>query len=260
MRIRLFILSIMIMFLASSCSSSRINQNIAGKGIDSSEINQVTVTNKRFAGKYTIIDKKIVDRFKSTVLKAKDVSGTNKLDPDFTFDFYDQTKKVATFNYIAGINDNELGNLIDEEGKIYHINTSIENEFLKRLLNKSDNGNSHMAPEYYISLIKDLIKKSDVPDNSTIVVDIRKDYLVTRQMTSVEQKRILDSIDERNIKIVFPTETEKWQYMFVIRTEQFMNNISKATITVTDKDKKITKYVYEGNFIKDKWSYHSRIK
>lgn len=260
MRIRLFILGIMIMFLASSCSGSRINQNIAKTGLDNSEIQLVTVTNKRFAGKYTIIDKKIVDRIKNTILKAKDVSEANKLDPDFTFDFYDQTKKVATFNYIAGINDNETGNLIDEQGNIYHINPSIEDEFIKRLLNKSDNGSGKMAPEYYISLIKDLIKKSDVGDNSTIVVDIRKDYLVTRQLTSVEQKRILDSIDERNIKIVFPTETEKWDYMFVIRTEQFMNNTSKATITVTDKENRVTKYIYEGNFTKDRWSYHSRIK
>lgn len=260
MRIRLLILGIMVMFLASSCSSSRVNQNIAKTGLDSSEIHLVTVTNKRFAGKYTIIDKKVVDRFKNIVLKGKDVTVTNKLDPDFTFDFYDQTKKVATFNYIAGINDNETGNLIDEQGRVYHIKSSIEDEFLKRLLNKSDNGSGQMAPEYYISLIKDLIKKSNVPDNSTIVVDIRKDYLVTRQLTSVEQKRILDSIDERNIKIVFPTETEVWDYMFEIRTEQFMNNTSKATITVTNKDKSTSRYVYEGTFSKDKWSYHSRIK
>lgn len=259
MKKRILLLCLITTLLFTSCSSSRVNPKIQKKGIENTPIQLVTVTNKRFAGKYTIVDKKIVERFKNSVLRAKDVSETNKLDPDFTFDFYDQTKKIASFNYIAGINDDEVGNLIDEEGNIYHINPSVEDEFIKRLLNKSGTSNSSMAPEYYISLLKDLIKKAKVPENSTIVVDIRKDYLVTRQLTSVEQKRILDSINEKNIKIMFPTETDKWDYLFEIRTEKFAGNTSLARVTVTDKDKNVAKYSFKGTFDK-KWTYHSVIK
>jgi hypothetical protein len=219
----LFILLI-IASLVSGCGG-KVNANIAASGLDSKQVERIVISNSKYAGRYTIIDKESIDRFKNNILKAKDSSVDIKLEPDFVFDLYDATKKIATFKYIAGVDDDKTGNLIDESGQLYHASQAIEDEFMKRLM--KDRGQKNI-PEYYISAISLLIDKTYPKENRdekkgdiVIVVDIRKDYSITRYLTSIEQKRIFDSINENGVKIKFPTEVDKWDYYIKINTEQY---------------------------------------
>ena len=241
----------------SGCSS-KINPQMTAKGLDSRQIERIVISNNRYAGRYTIIDQENIDRFKNNIIKAKSVTTDIKLEPDFVFDLYDSTKKIATFKYIAGVDDENTGNLIDEDNKLYHVNPLIEDEFMKRLM--KDGGLKNIQ-DYYISAISLLIDKSlevsktNSKEDLTIIVDTAKDYSITRYLTSIEQKRIFDSIDKKGVKIKFPTEVDKGDFYIKLNTEQYSDKSCIATASVTDKKGTTVKYRLEGNYNED-WKYH----
>lgn len=250
-------LVVIIMLLLTSCMGAKKNQNILNLGLQNADIERVTITNNKFAGKYTIIDKRAIERFKNTVIESTDASIESRLEPDFTFDFFGESRKIASFKYTAGIDDAKTANLVDEKGRLYHVDDSIEDEFIKRLLKKDDNQH---VPEYYESLISRIFEKTGVQEGSTVIVDIRKDYLVTRSVTSVEQKKILDSIDEKGIKIKYPGEVDKYDYYIKIDTRKYNDTSCKTLVSVTDKNNVKVTYQIEGNYTDSKWSYFIKYK
>lgn len=241
----------------TSCLGDKINSNIVKLGLKDKNMQRIAITNNRYAGRYTIIDKNAIDDFTNTILKASNATYDSKLDPDFVFEFFDDTKNVATFRYIAGINDKNTANLIDSNGKLYRVSTSIENGFMRRLMNTD---NSKNVSAYYISLLKLLIDKTNVNKNDIIVADISKDYVVTRSITSIEQKDILDSVDSKGARIVFPSETTRYNYMIKINTTDYTDNTSDATASVTDKNNVAIKYEVVGTFTDGSWNYHIKYK
>lgn len=226
-------LCISIAMIFTSCGSNKVNPNIAKTGLDKEKIQRINIINNRSSQKYTFSQERNKERFKNIVLKAVEVSEDPKLDPDFTFDFYSETKKIASFKYIAGISDKKVANLIDENNKLYHIDDSIENEFFKRMIKaKSDD----YVPEYYTSLIEKVLEKLPKKDNVTAVVDIRKDYIVTRNLMSVDQKRILDNISKDGIEVKYPGEVENPDYYITVNTKSYNGARKDASAVVSVKD------------------------
>lgn len=241
----------------TSCIGDKVNSKLIKLGIVDSKMQRIAVTNNRYAGRYTIIDKKSIDNFTKIILSAKDATIDSKLEPDFIFEFYDDVKNVATFKYIAGIDDKATANLIDMNGSLYHVSLSLEDVFMKRLMNSDSSEN---IPEYYISLIGLLIEKAEVKKKETIVVDINRDYVVTKNITSVEQKSILDSISSKGARIKFPSETETWNYTIKINTTKYKDDSSEATASITDNKNNTIKYIILGTFENGNWNYHIKYK
>lgn len=256
-RIISIIIILILMLSFTSCLGDKLNPELTKRGLKSSTIQRIAITNNRYAGRYTIIDKKSIQDFTDTVVRATDATIDSKLDPDFIFEFYDDTHNVATFKYIASITDKDTGNLIDENGRMYKVSNSIEDEFMKRLMNKDSYKN---VADYYITLIKLLIDKIKVKSGNVIAVDISKDYVVTRSITSMEQKSILGSIDGKGADIVFPSETKNYNYIIAISTDKYTDTTSDATITVTDSKKNVIKYEAFGTFEGNSWNYHITYK
>jgi hypothetical protein len=255
-KISTIIVCILIAINLTSCIGNKVNPNLVALGLRDKSMQRVAITNNRYAGRYTIIDKKTITSFSNVVLNASDATIDNKLDPDFIFEFYDDTRNVATFKYIAGIDDKKTANLIDSNGKLYHVSTSIENLFMKELMNRNDTQN---VAGYYISLIKLLIQKANVNNNDVIVADISRDVVVTRSITSIEQKNILDSIASKG-KIVFPNETQKYNYYIKINTSEYTGTSVTAVAAVTDKNNLTIKYEIVGTYEEGGWNYHIKYK
>lgn len=241
----------------SSCVGDKINPNIVALGLKNKEIQRIAITNNRYAGRYTIIDKSTINDFTDTILNSKDVTYDSKLDPDFIFEFFDETKNVATFKYIAGVDDSNTANLIDSNGKLYRVSESIEDQFMKRLMKRDNAAN---IPDYYITLIKLLIEKANATKRDVVVVDITKDFVVTRSITSVEQKNILNTVDSNGSKIMFPNETNKYNYLIKINTTKYTDVTSNAIASITDKNNVTIKYEIVGTYEDGDWNYHIKYK
>lgn len=254
---RFTLLLIIIPFLLTSCMGKKKNQNIFEMGLANKNIERVTVTNNKYAGKYTIIDKKTIERFTNIILEADDVKKSLNIDSDFTFDFYDESKNIASFKYIAGIDDKDTANLIDSKGRLYHIDMSIEDEFINRLMKK--NSYKHVS-EYYESLLSRIFEKINAKKGDIVIVDITKDYIVTKSITSIEQKKIIESIDKKGINVKTPNENEEYDYYIKIDTRKYTDASCKTYITVIDKFKAKVTYVIEGNYIDSGWSYYIKFK
>jgi hypothetical protein len=255
------IVTILMLILIStsltSCIGDKVNPKLIKLGLKDNGMQRIAVTNNRYAGRYTIIDKKSIDNFTKIILNAKDATIDSKLEPDFIFEFYDEIKNVSSFKYIAGIDDTNTANLIDINGNLYHVSLSLEDEFMKRLMNSDSFKN---IPDYYISLIGLLIEKTDVKKGETIVVDINKDYVVTKNITSVEQKSILDRISNRGAHIEFPSETKTWNYNIKIDTSKYKDDSSEATASITDNKNSTIKYIILGTYENGNWNYHIKYK
>lgn len=256
-KITTILIVILLTLTLTSCVGDQINPRLIKMGLRDAKLQRITITNNRYAGKYTIIDDKSIADFTKIILNSQDATIDNKLDADFIFEFFDETRSVATFKYIAGIDDKNTANLIDSDGKLYKVSTSIEDQFMKRLMKRDTSKN---VPDYYISLIKLLVEKAGVRTGDTVVVDISKDYVVTRSITSVEQKSILDSIDINSAKIMFPSETNKWNYLVKINTTKYTDDTSNATASITDKNNITTKFEIIGTYESGSWNYHIKYK
>lgn len=249
--------SMIIMLLMTSCVGGRKNEEILKLGFDKAVIDRIVIVSSRGGVKYTIIDDKSISRIKNIIVRGKNAETDNKLDPDFIFEFYDGKSIVASFNYIAGISDKKTANLVEEKGGLYHVSTMIEDEFVKRIMKSNVNKN---VSEYYISLLEKVIESSDIKEGSEVVVDLSKDETVTEYILSVDQKRILDSINKKKVSIKLPGETQSQEYTLSVRTNSYTDTKSQTVVSLTNKDKKTTDYYLEGTFDNNKWSYYIRYK
>lgn len=250
-------LALLLMMSFSACIGDKPNEALSARGIKSSKMQRIVITNNRYAGRYTIIDKKSISDFANDVVMASNATEDSKLEPDFIIEFYNDIEKVATFKYIAGINGKKTANLIDENGRLYHMSSSIEDDFMNRMMNKDNYKN---VSEYYISLLKLLAGKVKVNSGDTIAVDISKDYIVTRSITSVEQKDILDNVDAGGARILFPSETKSQKYLIKINTDSYTDKSSSGTASITDRKNNVVKYNIIGTYEGGTWDYHITYK
>ena len=256
-RILIAIATFLIAVSLTACIGDKVNTKIVAMGIKDQSMQRIAITNSRYAGRYTIIDKKAIENFTRIILNAADANKNSYLEPDFIFEFYNNENNIVNLKYIAGINDDTIANLIAPDGKMYHVNTSIENEFMKRLVKGN---NSKNIQEYYISLIELLIGKISIKSNEVVVVDISKDYVVTRSITSIEQKNIIDSVQSKaNIK--FPSEAKAYNYSIEINTGKYSDETTDAEITITNRKNKTNEvYIVAGIYENGEWNYHIKYK
>ena len=242
--------------LFSSCSGGA-NKELQKAEFNTKTIDRIVINKSGYPGRYVIINNDSINNFKNTLVKSSNASVNTKLKPDFTFELYSDIKKVGTFKYLAGVSDKHTANLFDENGNMYHVNPSIENFFLKRIMKKDNRAN---VTDYYVSFVKLLIDKTKPESKSTIVVDISKDYYVTKSLTTMEQKRILDSITKTGMSIKFPNEVDKWDYYITINTSSYSDTACTATATVKDKNNIDVSYEINGVFKNNKWEYNIKYK
>ena len=242
----------------SACSNHSVNADIAAlPDFKDTTMDRLVITNSRYAGKYTIATENTIKSIKNNILKAKGNAEDSLLEPDFIMEFYSGSKKVATFYYTAKINDDQVANLKDENGKLYHISTNIEQNFMKRIMRSDDR---EKVPEYYTSLISKLLDKIDTANGDVVVIDLSKDDSITKSLTSVEQKNLLESISAKGISLKFPSEAEQWNYYITINTKQYTDKACKGKVTINDVAKNTsTEYSVQGNY-ESKWEYHLQYK
>lgn len=242
----------------SACSNRSVNPDIAKlPDFQGTTMDRLVITNSRYAGKYTIATKNTINNIKKQILKAKGNAEDSLLEPDFVFEFYSGSKKVAVFYYTAKINDNGIANLKDENGNLYHISTDIEQSFMKRIMRSDDREN---VPAYYTSLITRLLDKTGASSGDVVVVDISSDDSITKSMTSIEQKHLLDSIPDKGVILKFPSEVEQWNYCITIHTTQYNDDSCKVTVTIDDVANSTSiKYSVQGDY-ESEWEYHIQYK
>jgi hypothetical protein len=242
----------------SACSTRSVNPDIAAlPDFQSTTMDRLVITNSRYAGKYTIATSNTIKSIKKYILKAKGNVEDSLLEPDFVFEFYSGSKKVATFYYTAKINDDGTSNLKDENGNLYHISTNVEQSFMKRIMRSDDREN---VSSYYTSLVTKLLDKTEASSGNVVVIDISDDDSITKSMTSIEQKHLLDSISSKGVSLKFPSEVEQWNYYITINTTQYTDDSCKGTVTINDvANNTSVKYSVQGDY-ETEWEYHIQYK
>lgn len=244
--------------LTTSCSVFKhINPKIEGKIKKETKYERIIITSTRLSGRYTMFDASSIKRFLNKIYEAKDITAETKFEPDFFIEFYDSNKKVATFKYIAGITDETQPNLIDEDGNRYYVDNSIEDEFIKRIMKKEM---FKGAKEYYVSLLEDVIER--IPKkgigNNKVFIDINKDYMVTKYLTSVDMFNIFDSIKNNSVEIV--DRIDKADYVVTIVTNTYNDTKVVANVVIKNKNNVVQRLLYEGNRAGDKITYFIKNK
>lgn len=255
-----FLIFILALFvgLTTSCSTFKhINPKIESKINRETKYERIIITSTRLAGRYTVFDASSIKRFSNKMYEAKDISAQTNFEPDFFIEFYDSNKKVATFKYIAGITDETQPNLIDEDGNRYYVDNSIEDEFIKRIMKKEM---FKGAKEYYVSLLEDVLERIPKKNNgiNKVYINIDKDYIVTKYLTSVDMFNIFDSIKNNSVEIV--DSIDKADYVVTIVTSTYNDTKVVASVNIKDSNNVVQKLSYEGNRVGDKITYFIKNK
>lgn len=242
----------------TSCSKLGYqNPKIAEKLKKDIAYQRIIITSTRLAGRYTIFDDGAKKRFISKIYKAKDLSKDTELEADFIIDFYDSNKKVASYKYIANISEEDEVNLIDEDGNKFHINSDIEDEFIKRIIKKEMYKD---ASTYYIAILENVISKIQENDkgNLNVYIDIINDTMVTRFLTATQVENVFKTIEKNNVKIV--NSEKDAEYILVVKTSIFNQDKTESTVTIKNKSGQKQQLLYSGKKSNDKFEFHIKYK
>lgn len=245
---------VLISGLMSGCSQADVLKVKMGlknndfEYIKQGKVKKIVIQNKRDKS-YTFIvtNPAAISELYDILSDAKVVTKKSSLKPDYEFDLYEDGNKVQQFNYIAGLDTKNGGNLYSNN-KCYIIPSRIDSDILK-------NFNEIRTPKdfnklYYTFIIQCLEKyRSAVKaDNKTIGIDINNDTEVNKYIISTDledfkdqlppKSKLLENIND-TADIIESVNTDGYKYgSFTYGGKSQYGYIYKSTVTFYDNAKK----------------------
>lgn len=221
--------------------------------IKEGRISKVVIQNRRDKG-YTFIitDKDAIQELYDILSNAKEVESKITLDPDYILEFHEGVKNVHKFNYVAGMDKEDLGNLYSDD-KIYVVSNRLDNDIMENFWNIRRPNN---FKEVYYTSIKKAIEdyKKTVGDNKKIGIALNDDEAAKFIMT-MDVEEFKESLDS-NEEIITNDDRSKYDITVDIKTEGYKTDIYKCIITFNNKNmKKETKYYFTNNYDLGFWKF-----
>lgn len=99
------------------------------------KIKKIVIQNTRDTGfRFVVTDQKAISELYDILSTAKETTTKSNLQPDYVFEMEESPNKVYKFNYIAGLDKKDLGNLYSDD-KIYIVSERIDNDIIKSFWN-----------------------------------------------------------------------------------------------------------------------------
>lgn len=222
--------------------------------IKEGKINKVTIQNIRDKGfTFIVTDKNSIRELYNILSEAKEVNNKISLEPDYTLEFYESIDKVHKFNYVAGLDKTDAGNLYGDN-KIYIVSKSLDDNIIKNFWDIRIP--KEFKNVYYNSMIKALEDYSkDLKSDEKIGLDI-DDEEVAKFIMTMDIEEFKENL-KSNEEIIKNDDRNKYDITMDISTEGYKSHIYKCIITfLNKKTKKETKYYFVNNYDLGAWKFN----
>lgn len=255
-----FILLISI-FLTSCSSIDNLYLKLGIKNdsfeyIKQGKIEKVVIQNARDNGfRFVVTDKNTIKELYDILSKAKKADEKSELDPDYVIELYESPAKIYKFNYIAGLDKKNYGNLYSDS-QYFAVSSRLDNDIIKNFW--SSRKPIDFQNIYYKSILDSISKyKQEVGNYKSLSVKIYDDVDVLKYILSVELSDFKNQLSSQQKEAVFiekSSQSENNNVVMTVETNGYMRNLYKSIITFYNRNtKKEVKY-----YIWDTYNYDTR--
>ncbi len=253
------IFSVMVIFSISGCSSiDKLKVKMGLKNNDFEYINQgkikkVTIQDTRDKGyRFTVTDPRTIKDLYTILSTAKPVKEKSALAPDYIFEMEETPDKIYKFNYIAGIDSKNAGNLYSGD-KIYQVSSRLDNDILVSFWNTRTPKNFKYI--YYESILEAIGEYSKTADKSKKTgINISDDTESAKFVLSKDLEEFKANLKRKysNFELI---EDQNAQYDMVmnISTEGYKSTLYKMKATFSDKTQNSEKKYYILSVYNNQW-------
>lgn len=248
-KIYLFLMSLIISFMLSGCSMNDVRVKLGLKNNDfeyikQGKIEKIIIQNTRDAGfRFVVTDPRAIAELYDILSTAKHAETRSSLKPDYIFEMQESTDKVYRFNYIAGLDKEEGGNLYSDD-KTYIVSKRIDSDIIKSLWNIRIPKDFKYI--YYHSLLEVMEDYRNSGDQTNqIGLNLEDDVEVAKFILSTDLEDFNAELQDKvkNIKLI-EKDRENYNIVASVKTTGYRSTLYKGIITFLNKKDNTEKKYY----------------
>ncbi len=212
--------------------------------IKENKVQKIIIQNTRDKGfRFVITDKKAIKELYDILSSAKPVNTKSSLEPDYIFEMDDAGNNVYKFNYVAGLDKKEAGNLYSKD-KIYIVSKRIDNDIIKSFWTIRKPKDFKYV--YYTSIIE-VLKKENInkKNKEKIGINIKDDVDIAKFILSTDLEDFKTDLKNNfsNVELI-KDNNSKHNIEVSVDTEGYKSTMYKAVIKISNKNKRTEKNNY----------------
>jgi hypothetical protein len=217
--------------------------------IKQGKIKKIVIQNTRDPGfRFVVTDQKAISELYDILSTAKEVQNKSTLQPDYIFQMEESATKIYKFNYIAGLDKGDAGNLYSDD-KVYVVSKRIDNDIIKSFWNIRKP--KDFGKLYYGLILNqiDAYAKDDGKDKS-IGINIYDDVDIAKFILSTDLENFKKDLSSRakNAELMDAPangqKTKDYDVVMNVKTVGYKTNLYNCIVTFTDKKKNSEKKYY----------------
>jgi hypothetical protein len=243
----LVLLVFLIMFCFTGCDSiDKLKIKVGLKNNDfeyikDGKIKKIIIQNKRDEGfKFIVTDPEAINDLYDILSSAKEVNTKSSLEPDYIFEMYEKGGNVYRFNYVAGLDKEDDGNLYSDN-KVYIVSKRIDNDIIKNFWNIRKP--VYFENVYYNSILAVLDEFIKNNKYKSIGINFKEDLDVAKFILSTDLEEISIILKNNYANVEIENHKDYDIYMKV-KTEGYKSDVYKAIMTFSNKEDSISKTYY----------------
>nr|WP_272508977.1 hypothetical protein [Clostridium ganghwense] len=222
--------------------------------IKQGKVNKVIIQNVRDKGfTFIVTDKNSIKELYDILSEAKEVNNKISLEPDYTLELHEGINKVYKFNYIAGYDKSDAGNLYSGD-KMYIVSKRLDDDIIKIFWDIRIP--KQFKEVYHNSMLKALDDYSKaLKGDEKIGIDI-DDEEVAKFILTMDIEEFKEKL-KNNQEIIKNDDRDKYDITMDICTEGYKSDIYKCIITFFNKKtKKETNYYFINKYELGTWNFN----
>lgn len=229
--------------------------------IKQGKVEKIIIQNTRDRGfRFVVTDGRAIQDLYNILSSARHVNEKSSLQPDYSFEMYEGHNVVHKFNYIAGLDKKDSGNLYGDNS-VYIVSDRIDNDIIKSLWNIRIPKN--FPKVYYgsiINYINEYNKEYPAKSNPKIGININDDVDVARFILSMDVEDFKNQLQSDSINATIMNANDdgsKYDIVMTIKTIGYKANLYKSSATFYSNIDKIEKKLYtQYDLINSIWQFN----
>lgn len=249
---RYLFLVVLLVFCFFSSGCNKIDELEVKAGLKNTDfeymkqgkIQKIVIQSTRDQGfRFIVTDQNVIRELYDILSTAKTSSQKSSLEPDYVFEMDEGNNKIHKFNYIAGLEKKDSGNLYSDD-KIYVVSKRIDNDIIKSYwtIRKPKD-----FEEIYYGSIIDTLKKylKDKDKNKAIGINLKDDVEAAKFILSTDLEDFRGNLKSefKNV-VIADKDKEKYDVWVTIKTQGYKSTLYKSIVTLWDKNEKSEKKYY----------------
>lgn len=235
-------------------------KNVDFDYIKQGRVQKIVIQNTRDRGyRFIVTDKRAIQDLYDILSSAKAVNEKSTLEPDYIFEMYEDHNNVHKFNYVAGLDKKDGGNLYSDD-KIYLVSARIDNDIIKSFWNIRRPKDFRTV--YYGSIIKTLNEynkylqttNSKIP--GSIGINLKDDVDAAKFILSADLEEFKGNLEDKykTASLITGDNKDKYDALMTVKTQGYKLTLYKSMIIFNNNlDKSEKKFYVKYENLNGRW-------